>query len=91
MNIKDLVQAADSGIVRLRTRAGEIVAHRGATRWKIKRFSNDVEKIGHHIRIPEHLSLEPYMDEWKEDSNGYWPPDTPKPETWNGGRRAPGR
>jgi hypothetical protein len=28
--------------------------------------------------------------EWKEDPNGYWPPDTPKPDTWNGGRR-PGR
>jgi hypothetical protein len=25
--------------------------------------------------------------EWKEDPNGYWPPDTPKPDTWNGGRR----
>ena len=24
---------------------------------------------------------------WKEDPNGYWPPDTPKPETWNGGRK----
>ena len=24
--------------------------------------------------------------EWKEDPNGYWPPDTPKPHTWNGGR-----
>ena len=24
--------------------------------------------------------------EWKEDPNGYWPPDTPKPQTWNGGR-----
>jgi hypothetical protein len=28
--------------------------------------------------------------EWKEDPNGYWPPDTPKPGTWNGGRK-PGR
>jgi hypothetical protein len=27
--------------------------------------------------------------EWKEDSRGYWPPDTPKPETWNGGRKKP--
>ena len=27
--------------------------------------------------------------EWKEDPNGYWPPDTPKPDTWNGGRKAP--
>jgi hypothetical protein len=25
--------------------------------------------------------------EWKEDPNGYWPPDTPKPDTWNGGRK----
>jgi hypothetical protein len=25
--------------------------------------------------------------EWKEDPNGYWPADTPKPDTWNGGRR----
>lgn len=25
--------------------------------------------------------------EWVEDPNGYWPPDTPKPDTWNGGRR----
>lgn len=24
---------------------------------------------------------------WKEDPNGYWPPDTPRPETWNGARR----
>jgi hypothetical protein len=24
--------------------------------------------------------------EWKEDPNGYWPADTPRPETWNGGR-----
>jgi hypothetical protein len=24
--------------------------------------------------------------EWKEDPNGYWPPDTPKPGTWNGSR-----
>jgi hypothetical protein len=24
---------------------------------------------------------------WKEDPKGYWPPDTPKPGTWNGGRR----
>jgi hypothetical protein len=29
--------------------------------------------------------------EWKEDPNGYWPPDTPKPDTWNGGRKAPSR
>ena len=28
--------------------------------------------------------------EWKEDPNGYWPPDTPKPDTWNGGRKPPG-
>ncbi len=26
---------------------------------------------------------------WKEDPNGYWPPDTPKPGTWNGGRTPP--
>lgn len=24
---------------------------------------------------------------WKEDPNGYWPPDTPKPDTWHGGRK----
>ncbi len=24
--------------------------------------------------------------EWKEEPNGYWPADTPRPETWNGGR-----
>ena len=29
--------------------------------------------------------------EWKEDSSGYWPPDTPKPDTWNGGRKPPGK
>ena len=28
--------------------------------------------------------------EWVEDPNGYWPSDTPKPDTWNGGR-VPGR
>ncbi|MEO8131101.1 MAG: hypothetical protein ABI822_28640 [Bryobacteraceae bacterium] len=28
--------------------------------------------------------------EWKEDPSGYWPPDTPKPDTWNGGRKPPG-
>jgi hypothetical protein len=27
--------------------------------------------------------------EWKEDPTGYWPPDTPKPGTWNGGRKPP--
>ncbi|MCC6588066.1 MAG: hypothetical protein IT168_15340 [Bryobacterales bacterium] len=27
--------------------------------------------------------------EWKEDPNGYWPADTPKPDTWNGGRKPP--
>lgn len=26
---------------------------------------------------------------WQEDPNGYWPPDTPKPDTWNGGRKPP--
>ena len=26
--------------------------------------------------------------QWKEDPEGnYWPPDTPKPDTWNGGRK----
>lgn len=29
--------------------------------------------------------------EWREDPNGYWPPDTPKPDTWNGGRKPPPR
>ncbi|HWB99880.1 MAG TPA: hypothetical protein VG672_24400 [Bryobacteraceae bacterium] len=24
---------------------------------------------------------------WKDDPSGYWPPDTPRPETWNGGRK----
>jgi len=24
---------------------------------------------------------------WKEDPQGYWPSDTPKPDTWNGGRK----
>jgi hypothetical protein len=24
---------------------------------------------------------------WREDPAGYWPPDTPKPDTWNGGRK----
>ncbi len=24
---------------------------------------------------------------WKEDPNGYWPSDTPKTDTWNGGRK----
>jgi hypothetical protein len=24
---------------------------------------------------------------WREDPNGYWPPDTPKPSTWNGPRK----
>ena len=24
---------------------------------------------------------------WREDPNGYWPADTPKPEIWNGGRK----
>ncbi|MFN7649667.1 MAG: hypothetical protein ACK5UT_19400 [Acidobacteriota bacterium] len=27
--------------------------------------------------------------EWQEDPRGYWPPDTPKPDTWNGGRKPP--
>jgi hypothetical protein len=26
---------------------------------------------------------------WREDPDGYWPPDTPRPDTWNGGRKAP--
>jgi len=29
--------------------------------------------------------------EWVEDPEGYWPPDTPKPDTWNGGRKPAGR
>ncbi len=29
--------------------------------------------------------------EWREDPTGYWPPDTPKPGTWNGGRKPPAR
>jgi hypothetical protein len=29
--------------------------------------------------------------EWKEDPSGYWPPDTPKPHTWSGGRTPPKR
>lgn len=29
--------------------------------------------------------------EWKEDPSGYWPADTPKPDTWNGGRKPPGK
>ena len=29
--------------------------------------------------------------EWKEDPSGYWPPDTPKPDTWSGGRKPPAR
>jgi hypothetical protein len=29
--------------------------------------------------------------EWREDPTGYWPPDTPKPGTWNGGRKPPQR
>lgn len=29
--------------------------------------------------------------EWVEDPDGYWPPDTPKPDTWNGGRKPPGK
>jgi hypothetical protein len=24
---------------------------------------------------------------WKENPDGYWPSDTPKPDTWNGGRK----
>ena len=24
---------------------------------------------------------------WKEDPTGYWPSDTPKPDSWNGGRK----
>jgi hypothetical protein len=26
---------------------------------------------------------------WREDPEGYWPPDTPKPDTWNGARKPP--
>lgn len=29
--------------------------------------------------------------EWVEDPDGYWPADTPKPGTWNGGRTPPRR
>lgn len=29
--------------------------------------------------------------EWMEDPSGYWPADTPKPDTWNGGRKPPGK
>jgi hypothetical protein len=28
-------------------------------------------------------------ERWSEDPNGYWPPDTPKPDTWNHGRKPP--
>lgn len=28
----------------------------------LKRFSNDIEKIGHRVRFPSRLSLAPYMD-----------------------------
>lgn len=24
---------------------------------------------------------------WQEDPHGYWPPDTPRPDTWDGGRK----
>jgi hypothetical protein len=27
---------------------------------------------------------------WGENPQGYWPPDTPKPDTWNGGRKPGG-
>lgn len=27
---------------------------------------------------------------WQENPKGYWPPDTPKPETWNGPRKTRG-
>jgi len=29
--------------------------------------------------------------EWNEDPNGYWPGDTPKPDTWNHGRKPGGK
>ncbi|MBS1830931.1 MAG: hypothetical protein JST93_36900 [Acidobacteria bacterium] len=29
--------------------------------------------------------------EWNEDPSGYWPADTPKPDTWNGGRKPPAK
>lgn len=29
--------------------------------------------------------------EWKEDPDGYWPPDTPKPDSWNSGRKPPAK
>ena len=28
---------------------------------------------------------------WAENPSGYWPPDTPKPDTWDGGRKIKGR
>jgi hypothetical protein len=28
---------------------------------------------------------------WREDPAGYWPPDTPKPDTWSGGRKPSAR
>ena len=33
----------------------------------LKRFSNDIEKINHHVRFPPRLSLEPYLDPRQED------------------------
>jgi len=33
----------------------------------LKRFSNDVEKINHHVQFPQRLNLEPYMDPHQED------------------------
>lgn len=35
----------------------------------LKRFSNDIEKINHHVRFPSRLSLEPYMDPLQEVGN----------------------
>jgi uncharacterized UBP type Zn finger protein len=33
----------------------------------LKRFSNDVEKINHHVKFPQFLNLEPYLDPRQED------------------------
>ncbi len=35
----------------------------------LKRFSNDVEKIGQHVRFPAQLSLAPFMDPSAPDSS----------------------
>ena len=33
----------------------------------LKRFSNDVEKINHHVQFPPRLSLESFLDPHQED------------------------